>query len=120
MNTFLSFQRIPTQRTGTQAKRDSIEKDDFIEWTRSIWTFPAVNAKNIGHPAPFPIELPHRLIKLYSYEGDVVLDPFAGSGTTAIAALQNNSRYICYDIKPEYVDLAKREFPIKNLFNNVK
>ena len=55
----------------------------------------------------FPVELPHRLIKLYSYEGDVILDPFAGSGTTAVAAIQNNRNYICYDIKPEYVDLAK-------------
>ena len=90
-----------------QPKKDTIEHDDFIEWTRSIWTFPTVNAKRIGHPAPFPIELPHRLINLYSYEGDVVLDPFSGSGTTAIAALKNNRHYICYDIKQEYIDLSQ-------------
>lgn len=104
----LVFSKDSYSKNKSQVKRDTIEHDDFIEWTRSIWTFPAVNAKNIGHPAPFPIELPHRLINLYSYEGDVVLDPFAGSGTTAIAALQNNRRYICYDIKQEYVDLAEK------------
>lgn len=104
----LVFSKDSYSKNKTQVKRDTIQHDDFIEWTRSIWTFPAVNAKNIGHPAPFPIELPHRLINLYSYEGDVVLDPFAGSGTTAIAALQNNRRYICYDIKQEYVYLAKK------------
>ena len=104
----LVFSKDSYSKDRNQTKRDSIERDEFIEWTRSVWTFPAVNAKKIGHPAPFPIELPHRLIKLYSYEGDVILDPFAGSGTTAIAAIQNNRNYICYDIKPEYVDLAKK------------
>ena len=91
-----------------QAKKDTIERDDFISWTKSIWTFPAVNAKKIGHPAPFPLELPHRLINLYSYECDVVLDPFCGSGTTCIAAVQNNRSYIAYDIKREYVELAEK------------
>ncbi|WP_296875982.1 site-specific DNA-methyltransferase [uncultured Methanobrevibacter sp.] len=104
----LVFSKDSYSKDKNQTKRDSIERDEFIEWTRSVWTFPAVNAKKIGHPAPFPIELPHRLIKLYSYEGDVILDPFAGSGTTAIAAIQNNRNYICYDIKQEYVDLAKK------------
>ena len=104
----LVFSKDSYSKDKKQVKRDTIAHDDFIEWTRSVWTFPAVNAKKIGHPAPFPIELPHRLINLYSYEGDVVLDPFCGSGTTAIAARQNNRNYICYDIKPEYIDLAKR------------
>lgn len=104
----LVFSKDSYSKDKKQVKRDTITHDDFIEWTRSVWTFPAVNAKKIGHPAPFPIELPHRLINLYSYEGDVVLDPFCGSGTTAIAARQNNRNYICYDIKPEYIDLAKR------------
>ena len=103
----LIFSKDSYSKSKSQVKKDTIERDDFIEWTRSVWTFPAVNAKNIGHPAPFPVELPHRLINLYSYEGDVVLDPFAGSGTTAIAAIQNNRNYICYDIKQEYVDLSK-------------
>ena len=91
-----------------QEKNDTIQRDDFIQWTRSIWTFPAVNAKKIGHPAPFPIELPHRLINLYSYKGDIILDPFCGSGTTAIAAIQNNRNYICYDINKDYINLSKK------------
>lgn len=104
----LVFSKDSYSKSKGQIKKDTITRDDFIEWTRSVWTFPAVNAKKIGHPAPFPIELPHRLINLYSYEGDVVLDPFCGSGTTAIAAMQNNRNYICYDIEPEYIGLAKR------------
>ena len=103
----LVFSKDSYSKDKNQERRDTIEHDDFIDWTRSIWTFPAVNAKKIGHPAPFPVELPHRLINLYSYEGDVVLDPFAGSGSTAIAAIQNNRNYICYDIRQEYVDLAQ-------------
>lgn len=104
----LVFSKQSYSKSKSQPKRDTIQHDDFIDWTRSVWTFPAVNAKRIGHPAPFPIELPHRLINLYSYEGDVVLDPFCGSGTTAIAAIQNNRHYICYDIKQEYIDLSKK------------
>ncbi len=104
----LVFSKDSYSKNKKQEKRDTIDHDDFINWTKSIWTFPAVNAKKIGHPAPFPIELPHRLINLYSYEGDVVLDPFCGSGTTCIAAIQNNRNYIGYDIKKEYIDLAKK------------
>ena len=104
----LVFSKDSYSKNKKQEKRDTISHDDFIDWTRSIWTFPAVNAKKIGHPAPFPVELPHRLINLYSYEGDVVLDPFCGSGTTCVAAIQNNRNYIGYDIKKEYVDLAQK------------
>ena len=104
----LIFSKESYSKNKKQEKRDTIERDEFIQWTKSIWTFPAVNAKKIGHPAPFPIELPHRLIKLYSYEGDVVLDPFCGSGTTCLAAIQNNRKYIGYDIKKEYIELAQK------------
>ena len=104
----LVFSKDSYSKNKNQVKKDTIEREDFIEWTRSIWTFSAVNAKNIGHPAPFPTELPHRLINLYSYEGDVILDPFIGSGTTAIAAIQNNRKYIGYDIKQEYIDLSEK------------
>ena len=104
----LIFSKGSYSKNKNQTKRDTIERDNFINWTKSIWTFPAVNAKKIGHPAPFPIELPHRLINLYSYEEDVVLDPFCGSGTTCIAAIQNNRKYVAYDIKKEYVDLAEK------------
>ena len=103
----LVFSKESYSKNKAQEKKDTITRDDFIHWTQSIWTFPAVNAKNVGHPAPFPVELPHRLINLYSYENDVVLDPFIGSGTTAIAAIQNKRNYIGYEIKQEYIDLAE-------------
>lgn len=89
-------------------KKSTIEKEEFIEFTKSIWTFPTASAKKIGHPAPFPLELPSRLIKLYSFEGDVILDPFVGSGTTLVAAKKLGRNYVGYDISPEYVELSKR------------
>lgn len=104
----LVFSKESYSKNKAQVKKDTILKEDFIQWTKSIWTFPAVNAKRIGHPAPFPIELPHRLINLYSYEDDVILDPFCGSGTTCIAAIQNNRNYIGYDINKEYIALSKK------------
>ena len=104
----LIFSKESYSKNKAQNKKDTISKEDFIQWTKSIWTFPAVNAKRIGHPAPFPVELPHRLINLYSYENDVVLDPFCGSGTTCLAAIQNNRNYIGYDINKDYIDLSKR------------
>ncbi len=87
-------------------KENSICKENFLEWTKSVWTFPAVSAKRIGHPAPFPEELPHRLIQLYTFVGDVVLDPFCGSGTTCLSALKSGRHYIGYDIEAEYIKLA--------------
>ena len=116
----LIFSKDSYSKNKSQTKKDTIERDDFIKWTQSIWTFPAVNAKKIGHPAPFPIELPHRLINLYSYEDDVVLDPFCGSGTTAIAAKQNNRNYICYDINREYIELSKKRITNQKFINNVE
>lgn len=116
----LVFSKDSYSKNREQIKKDTIGRDEFIEWTRSVWTFPAVNAKKIGHPAPFPIELPHRLINLYSYEGDVILDPFCGSGTTAIACLQNKRNYICYDINQEYIDLSKTRISNQKFINNVK
>lgn len=89
-------------------KENTITKEEFLEYTKSVWTFPAVSARKIGHPAPFPIELPRRLIELYSFKGDIILDPFCGSGTTCIAALKTNRHYIGYDTSQEYVDLANR------------
>ncbi len=87
-------------------KENSICKEDFLEWTKSVWTFPAVSAKRIGHPAPFPEALPHRLIQLYTFVGDVVLDPFCGSGTTCLSALKSGRHYIGYDIEEKYIALA--------------
>lgn len=74
-----------------------------MEFTKSISTFPAQSARKIGHPAPFPIELPYGLIQLYTFEGDIILDPFIGSGQTAIAAIRTNRHYVGYDINEEYV-----------------
>ena len=85
----------------------TIERDQFLEWTKSVWTFPAVSARKIGHPAPFPEELPRRLIQLYTFEGDVVLDPFCGSGTTCVAAKRLDRHYVGYDIHEEYLQLAR-------------
>lgn len=89
-------------------KENTIKKEDFLEWTKSVWTFPAVSARQIGHPAPFPEELPHRLIQLYTFKGDVVLDPFVGSGSTCLSAIKDKRNYVGYDIDQEYVKLTKR------------
>jgi modification methylase len=89
-------------------KEDSITREEFLEWTKSVWNFPAVSAKKIGHPAPFPVELPHRLIQLYTFSGDIVLDPFAGSGTTCLAAQADRRNYVGYEINPEYAEHARR------------
>jgi len=90
------------------SKKSTISRDEFLEWTKSVWTFPAVSARSIGHPAPFPVELPYRLIQLYTFEGDIVLDPFIGSGQASIAAIKANRHYIGYDINEEYVKLAEK------------
>jgi site-specific DNA-methyltransferase (adenine-specific) len=86
---------------------DSISRDGFLQATRSVWDIPAESVRRIGHPSPFPLELPKRLIGLYSFEGDVVLDPFCGSGTTCVAALELNRRYVGYDIVPGYCELTR-------------
>ena len=89
-------------------RRATITRDEFLELTKSVWTFPAESAKRIGHPAPFPVELPRRLIELYTYAGEVVLDPFAGSGSTCIAAHQTDRHYVGYEKIQEYADLARK------------
>lgn len=86
---------------------DSISRDEFLENTKSLWSFPAESARRIGHPAPFPEELPRRLIQLYTFKGDIVLDPFCGSGTTCLAARRADRHYIGYDIDPDYIELAQ-------------
>ncbi len=83
-------------------KENTITKNQFMEWTKSVWTMNPESAKKVNHPAPFPIELPYRLIQLYSFKSDIVLDPFIGSGTTAIAAIKSNRNFIGYEINEEY------------------
>jgi site-specific DNA-methyltransferase (adenine-specific) len=85
----------------------SMTRDDFMENTLDVWEIPAESATHVGHPAPFPIELPARLIELYTYRGDLVLDPFAGSGTTAVAALRSGRHYAGYDLDESYIRLAE-------------
>jgi site-specific DNA-methyltransferase (adenine-specific) len=85
----------------------SMTRDDFMENTLDLWEIPAESATRIGHPAPFPIELPARLIELYTYRGDLVLDPFAGSGTAAVAALRAGRHYVGYDLDESYIRLAE-------------
>lgn len=87
-------------------RHDNITKKEFIEWTKSVWTMNTESAKRIGHPAPFPEELPNRLIKLFSFTNDIVIDPFMGSGTTAIAAIKNKRNFVGYEINKEYINLA--------------
>jgi site-specific DNA-methyltransferase (adenine-specific) len=95
-------------REKPKGKRYSIRKEDFLQNSKSVWTFPAVSAKKIGHPAPFPLELPKRLIELYTFIGEVVLDPFMGSGQTALAALETKRNYVGYETSKNYIKLAER------------
>jgi len=85
----------------------TIEKEEFMESTLSIWNISPARAKKIGHPAPFPVELAKRFINLYSFKNDLILDPFIGSGSTAIAAKLLYRDYIGYELNPEYVEIAK-------------
>ncbi len=84
----------------------TISKDEFIKWTNGVWNFSGESKKRIGHPAPFPIELPKRCIKLFSYEDDIILDPFAGSATTILCAMQEKRKAIGIEIDKDYIRLA--------------
>lgn len=103
----LVFSKDSFSRKKDKSNINTIGRDEFLEWTKSIWSFPTVSAKKIGHPAPFPVELPYRLIQLYTFKDDIILDPFCGSGSTCIAAIKSNRHYIGYDIKEDYVKLSK-------------
>jgi DNA modification methylase len=96
-----SFRR---ERAGT----DTISKETFLEATMSVWDILPESARRVGHPAPFPTELPRRLIELYTFEGDLVLDPFLGSGSTAIAAMETGRHYVGYETDPTYAELAEK------------
>jgi site-specific DNA-methyltransferase (adenine-specific) len=103
----LVFCKQSFSRPNPQKKKSTISRDEFLEYTKSIWRFPAERATRVGHPAPFPVELPYRLIQLYTFENEVVLDPFMGSGSTRLAALKSDRKYIGYDIDPKYCKLAR-------------
>ncbi|MGH9090592.1 MAG: DNA-methyltransferase, partial [Acidimicrobiales bacterium] len=87
--------------------RSTLTTDDFMAYTLDVWDVPAESARRVNHPAPFPVELPARLIQLYTFEDDLVLDPFMGSGSTLVAAEQLGRRYVGYDLDEGYVELAR-------------
>jgi len=88
------------------SKESDISRKEFMEWTNGLWTFNGERKKKTGHPAPFPVELPLRCMKLFSFIGDTVLDPFMGSGSTLVAALQCNRKGIGIEIDPGYCETA--------------
>ena len=87
--------------------KSDITREEFMDWTNGVWTFPGESKKRVGHPAPFPVELPKRCIKLFSFVGDTVLDPFLGSGTTLIACAVLKRRGIGVEIDKRYCEIAK-------------
>ena len=104
----LVFSKGSYRREKMDGRKSTISKDEFLEFTKSVWGFPSELAKKVGHPAPFPVELPYRLIQLYTFSEEVVLDPFIGSGQTAIAALKAGMHFIGYEISEEYIKLAEK------------
>ncbi len=89
------------------SRQSNINKNEFMEWTNGVWTFSGESKKRVGHPAPFPVELPKRCIKLFSFVGDTVLDPFLGSGSTLLATLQTERLGIGVELDIKYCELAK-------------
>ena len=102
----LVFQKPPFGRKREDGRNPTIARDDFLEHTKSTWSFPPASAKRAMHPAPFPVELPTRLINLYTFSGEVVLDPFMGTGATAIAASKLDRVFVGYEISNEYAEIA--------------
>jgi site-specific DNA-methyltransferase (adenine-specific) len=110
------FDRAISQRKREAAglpHRSFIWGDDYMQRTLDVWEIPPESATRVGHPAPFPVELPQWLIELYTYEDDLVLDPFLGSGSTLVAAARLGRRGIGYDTDAQYVDLARRRLAIE-------
>jgi DNA modification methylase len=112
------FSKDTFKRPEPKGRKSTITKEEFLEWTKSVWSFPAESATRVGHPAPFSVELPLRLIKLYTFEREVVLDPFIGSGTTAIASLRTSRHFVGYEIEKQYVDIANRR--IQNELRDIR
>lgn len=101
------FSKDTMKRAKPTSKENTITRDEFLEYTKSIWEFNTESAKKVNHPAPFPVELPRRLIQLYTFKSDVILDPFMGVGATAIAALLTDRKFVGYDISEEYCATAR-------------
>jgi len=90
------------------SKKSDITRDEFMNWTNGVWTFNGESKKKVGHPAPFPLELPKRCVKMFSYVGDTVLDPFMGSGTTILAAAMHGRKAIGLEVDKGYCKLAQQ------------
>jgi len=103
-----TFDRKRPAAPGDGQPASTIGRDEFLEFTKSVWTIPAESARRVGHPAPFPVELPYRLIQLYTFSNEVVLDPFCGSGSTCLAAIKSGRHYVGYETVPDYVKLAEK------------
>jgi site-specific DNA-methyltransferase (adenine-specific) len=103
----LVFSKGTFKREKIEGRESTISKEEFLEFTKSVWDFASESARKVGHPAPFPVELPYRLIQLYTYSNEVVLDPFMGSGQTALAALKTGRHFVGYELNEEYLALAK-------------
>ena len=104
------FQRARTveqRRAAGLPHESTIATEDFMALTLDVWQTPSESARRVGHPAPFPVELPEKLIELYTFADDLVLDPFMGSGSTLVAASRLRRRYVGYDLDPGYVELAR-------------
>jgi modification methylase len=86
----------------------TIASEEFMEATLSVWEIPTESAKRVHHPAPFPVALPRRFIELYTYKGEVVLDPFIGSGSTAVAAVQTGRHWVGYELSEEYAEITRK------------
>ncbi|MCP4702078.1 MAG: site-specific DNA-methyltransferase [Gammaproteobacteria bacterium] len=117
---FILMQRKPggyRKPTEEQRRLSKFEKKDFNKWFQQIWTIPGASAKK--HPAPYPLELATRLVRMFSFHGDTVLDPFCGTGTTLIAALKTGRNGIGVDIDSEYCRMAARclKTECSDLFN---
>jgi modification methylase len=102
----LVFSKGGFRREKVDGRESTISKEEFLEFTKSVWEFASESAKKVGHPAPFPVELPYRLIQLYTFSNEVVLDPFMGSGQTALAALKTGRHFVGYEVSGEYLKLA--------------
>ncbi len=105
------FDRARTARQRAEEglpHESTLTAEDFMALTLDVWSIPPESAKRVGHPAPFPVELPEQLIRLYTYADDLVLDPFMGSGSALVAAARLGRRYVGYDLDPEYVEIARR------------
>ena len=102
----LVFSKGSFRRDKMDGRTSTISREQFLEYTKSVWEIPSESARKVGHPAPFPVELPYRLIQLYTFSDEIVLDPFMGSGQTALAALKAGRHFIGYEISGEYLELA--------------